>query len=202
MITKENFRELVTFQRKYPRCEIKLVPRVDPNLQPPASTLPTNEDVEVEEENAEEEEQTKQTVPNATAISKSQPKVTSSTTRIPKKSSKGVITPSVISEQPSSPVASPQGKLKRAARSLGALPKLCNPVQIATVHREHLPVLQLNFLPLLNPEITGEQFFHRIVQHCSSDKGKNIVLVSRPFKSTTLKEDGAPLVVRQVSTDD
>ena len=68
MITKENFRELVTFQRRYPRCEIKLVPRVDPNLQPPASTLPTNEDVEVEEENAEEEEQTKQTVPTATAI--------------------------------------------------------------------------------------------------------------------------------------
>ena len=88
MITKENFRELVTFQRKYPRCEIKLVPRVDPNLQPPASTLPTNEDVEVEEENAEEE-QTKQTVPTATAISKSQPKVTSSTTRMPKEKFKG-----------------------------------------------------------------------------------------------------------------
>ena len=100
MITKENFRELVTFQRKYPRCEIKLVPQVDPYLQPSASKLPSNADVEVEEDNAEEEEQTKQTVPSSTAISKSQPKVTSSTTRIPKKSSKGVIAPSVISEQP------------------------------------------------------------------------------------------------------
>ena len=196
VITKENFRELVTFQRKYPRCEIKLVPRVDPTLQSSASKLSSIEDVEVEQENAEEE--TQQTEPTSTAISKSQPKNKSSTSRTPKKSSKG-IAPSVVSEQPSSPVASPQGKLKRASRSLGALPKLCNPVQIATVHRDHLPLLQFNFLPLLNPEITGEQFFHRIVQHCSSEKGKNLVLVSRPFKSTTLKEDGAPLVVRQVS---
>ena len=65
----------------------------------------------------------------------------------------------------------------------------------------HLRLLQLNILPAINPDITGEQFFHQIVQHCNADKAKNLVLVSRLFESTTIKEDGAPLVVRQVSTD-
>jgi len=89
--------------------------------------------------------------------------------------------------------------LKRStARSLGTLPKLCNPSEIATVHRDHLSLLDNNFLPLLE-NISGEQFFHRVVQHCSSNKGKNCIIVSRPFKSTTVKVDGAPLVVRQVS---
>ena len=84
------------------------------------------------------------------------------------------------------------------ARSFGTLPKLCNPSEIAIVHRDHLSLLNNNLLPLLQ-NISGEQLFHRVVQHYSADKGKNCVLVSRPFKSSTVKVDGAPLVVRQVS---
>ena len=115
----------------------------------------------------------------------------------PKQSAKSVAP--AAPPPPQSPIDSPQGKLKRStARSLGTLPKLCNPSEIATVHRDHLSLLNNNFLPLLQ-NISGEQFFHRVVQHCSADKGKNCILVSRPFKSTTVKVDGAPLVVRQVS---
>ena len=29
-VSKENFRELVTIQRRYPRCELKIVPRLEP----------------------------------------------------------------------------------------------------------------------------------------------------------------------------
>ena len=104
-------------------------------------------------------------------------------------------------QAPMSPVESPQGKLKRTGtRNVGALPKLCNPVAIAVVHRDHLEYLEKKCLSIVAGTISGEQFFHRIVQHCSQNKGNNFVLVSRPFKSTTMKVDGAPLVVRQVST--
>ena len=62
-----------------------------------------------------------------------------------------------------SQVDSPEGKLKRSgSRSLGELPKLCNPAEIATVHRDHLSLLNVNFLPLITQEISSEQFFHRI----------------------------------------
>ena len=100
-----------------------------------------------------------------------------------------------------SPVDSPQGKAKcSGSRSFGALPKLCNPVQIAIVHQNRLPVLSLNFLPLISQYIYGEQFFYRNFQHCYAAEGIYLVLVSRPYKSTITKEDGAPLVVRQVSS--
>ena len=101
---------------------------------------------------------------------------------------------------PISPVESPQGKLTvSATRKVGSLPKLCNPCAIAVVHRDHIDYLEKNCLSILPGTISGEQFFHRIVQHCSANKGNNFVLVSRPFKSTTMKVDGVPLVVRQVS---
>ena len=58
VITKENFRELVTFQQRYPHCEIKLVPRVDSHLPPAESDIPTTEVVEVEEEGDKDEENT------------------------------------------------------------------------------------------------------------------------------------------------
>ena len=168
----------------YPCCEIKRVPRVDSKLSPPEKDTPTVTEVIDEEVEDEEVETIPESVPNSSSYSQSQPKVTSTAARIPKKSSKGV--KSTGANLPLSPVASPQGKLKRpGGRSLGALPKLCNPIHIATVHRDHLPLLKLNILPLLNPEITGEQFFHRLVQYCNTDKAKNLVLVSRPFKSNT-----------------
>ena len=91
-----------------------------------------------------------------------EPKRTPKTPKKPKQSAKSVA-PSAP-PPPQSPIDSPQGKLKRStARSLGTLPKLCNPSEIATVHRDHLSLLN-NFLPLLQ-NISGEQFFHRVVQH-------------------------------------
>ena len=85
-------------------------------------------------------------------------------------------------------------------KNVGALPKLCNPVAIAVVHRDHLDYLEKICLPFMPGTISGEQFFHRIVQHCSANKGNNFVLVFIPFKSTTIKVDGVPVVVRQVSS--
>ena len=189
-VTKENFRELVTVLRRYPRCELKIVPRLEPQsdqkLPAPEEPSQTEEILQIDNDSQE----------SASTVG-GEPKRTPNTPRKPKQVAKSV--PPSGPPPPQSPIDSPQGKIKRStARSLGTLPKLCNPSEIATVHRDHLSLLDNNFLPLLE-NISGEQFFHRVVQHCSANKGKNCILVSRPFKSTTVKVDGAPLVVRQVS---
>ena len=195
-VTKENFRELVTVLRRYPRCDLKIVPRLEPQsdqkLPAPAEPSQTEEiqDIEHTQDIDNDSQESASTVGG-------EPKRTPNTPRKPKQVAKSVPPSEPPSQQ--SPIDSPQGKIKRStARSLGTMPKLCNPSEIATVHRDHLSLLDNNFLPLLE-NISGEQFFHRVVQHCSSNKGKNCILVSRPFKSTTVKVDGAPLVVRQVS---
>ena len=200
-VSKENFRELVTIQRRYPRCELKIVPRLEPvsintsnqKLPAPFSDPPQTEEVDELQETEGNDE-----ILKGAADVAGEPKRTPKTPKKPKQSAKLVA--SSAPPQSQSPIESPQGKLKRAgSRSIGTLPKLCNPTEVAIVHRDHLPLLNNCFLPLLQ-DISGEQFFHRVVQHCSADRGKNCVLVSRPFKSTTLKVDGSALVVRQVST--
>ena len=76
-------RTCFTFQQRYPHCEIKLVPRVDYSLLPAASNIQKNEVVEVEDEDAAEEENTQQSLPNSTLNTQSQPKETTSTSRVP-----------------------------------------------------------------------------------------------------------------------
>ena len=73
-----------------------------------------------------------------------------------------------------------------------------NPVEIAFVDRGRKDLLKLNFFPVHNEQCFNEQFVHRFVQHANANRGKSVVLVSRPFKSTSIKIEGAPLVVRQV----
>ena len=166
-VTKENFCELVTVLRRYPRCDLKIVPRLEPQsdqkLPAPAEPSQTEEIQHIENDSQE----------SASTVG-GEPKRTPKTPKKPKQSAKSV--PPSGPPPPQSPIDSPQGKLKRStARSLGTLPKLCNPSEIATVHRDHLSLLDNNFLPLLK-NISGEQFFHRVVQHCSSNKGKTAFL--------------------------
>ena len=165
-VTKENFRELVTVLRCYPRCDLKIVPRLEPQsdqkLPAPAEPSQTeeNKDIEHTQDIDNDSQESASTVGG-------EPKRTPKTPKKPKQSAKSV--PPSGPPPPQSPIDSPQGKLKRStARSLGTLPKLCNPSEIATVHRDHLSLLDNNFLPLLE-NISGEQFFHRVVQHCSSN---------------------------------
>jgi len=50
-VTKENFRELVTVLRRYPRCELKIVPRLEPQsdqkLPAPAEPSQTGENQDI-----------------------------------------------------------------------------------------------------------------------------------------------------------
>ena len=166
-VSKENFRELVTIQRRCPRCELKIVPRLDPvsisdQKLPAASSDPTQTQ-EVDE--VEDTEDNNNILECAAGVA-GEPKRTPRTPKKPKQSAKSVAS-AAAPTQSQSPIDSPQGKLKRpGTRSFGTLPKLCNPAEVATVHRDHLPLLDNCFLPLLQ-NISGEQFFHRVVQHCS-----------------------------------
>ena len=203
-VTRDNFREIVTFLRRYPRCEIKIVPRIDlsPALKtdsPAASTpLKSAKESDQEDEEDNELEPDCDQIVHVPADGTSQKKSTSSASQPKKKRSKSAKATAPL--PPVSPVESPQGKLTvSATRKVASLPKLCNPCAIAAVHRDHIDYLEKNCLPILPGTISGEQLFHRIVQHCSANKGNNYVLVSRPFKSTTTKVDGVPIVVRQVS---
>jgi len=203
-VTRDNFREIVTFLRRYPRCEIKIVPRIDlsPALKtdsPAASTpLKSAKETDQEEEEDNELEPNCEQIVHVPADGSSQNKSNSSASQPKKKRSKSAKATAPL--PPVSPVESPQGKLTvSATRKVASLPKLCNPCAIAAVHRDHIDYLEKNCLPILPGTISGEQLFHRIVQHCSANKGNNYVLVSRPFKSTTTKVDGVPIVVRQVS---
>ena len=146
-----------------------------------------------ETEEEEEEEIAQQTnneqVLDVPADAGSQTKSNPSASQIKKKLTKSI--KETPAQAPMSPVESPQGKLKRTGtKNVGSLPKLCNPVAIAVVHRDHLEYLEKICLPILPGTISGKQFFHRIFQHCSANKGNNFVFVSRPFKSTTMKVDG------------
>ena len=64
-VTRDNFREIVTFQRRYPRCEFKLVPRIDgaPALKSdsPAASTP----LKSAQETDQEEEENNETEPNS-----------------------------------------------------------------------------------------------------------------------------------------
>ena len=56
-VTKENFREVVTVQKRYPRCELKSVPRLEPQtnslsdqkLPAPSEPSQTEENEEIED---------------------------------------------------------------------------------------------------------------------------------------------------------
>jgi len=59
-VTRDNFREIVTFLRRYPRCEIKIVPRIDlsPALKTdsPAASTPLKSAKESDQEDEEDNE--------------------------------------------------------------------------------------------------------------------------------------------------
>ena len=60
-ITKDNFREIVTFQRRYPRCELKIVPQIDGasalKSDSPATSTPHKSAPETDEEEQEDIQQ-------------------------------------------------------------------------------------------------------------------------------------------------
>ena len=67
-VTRDNFREIVTFHRRYPRCELKLVPRIDGagalKSDSPAASTP----LKSAQETDEEEEENNEIEPNSEQI--------------------------------------------------------------------------------------------------------------------------------------
>ena len=79
----------------------------------------------------------------------------------------------------------------------GKVVKLVAPAKIALPNPQYEQLLNCSFLPPTDSP-SGTRLFDSFFKFCSADK-KNVVLISRPFRSTTLKESGVPVVVRQVS---
>ena len=74
--------------------------------------------------------------------------------------------------------------------------KLVAPAKVAVPNPQYEQLLNCSFLPATDTA-SGTKLFDSFFKFCSVDK-KNIVLISRPFRSTTLKDSGVPVVVRQV----
>jgi hypothetical protein len=133
-VSKENFRELVTIQRRYPRCELKIVPRLEPasiNQSDQKLLAPSSDPTQTAAEEVDELQETDDNDENlkGAADVAGEPKCTPKTPKKPKQSAKLVA--SSAPPQPQSPIESPQGKLKWAgSRSIGMLPKLCNPTEL------------------------------------------------------------------------
>ena len=93
-VTRDNFREIVTFLRRYPCCEIKIVPRIDPSPalktdSPAASTpLKSAKESDQEEEEDNELEPNCEQIVHVPADGSSQKKSNSSASQPKKKRSK------------------------------------------------------------------------------------------------------------------
>jgi len=103
-------------------------------------------------------------------------------------------------EQKSEGSAVPIKKLKSSTDDscefCGKLVKLVAPAKIALPNPQYEQLLNCSFLPPTDSP-SGTRLFDSFFKFCSADK-KNVVLISRPFRSTTLKESGVPVVVRQL----
>ena len=80
----------------------------------------------------------------------------------------------------------------------GKVVKLIAPAKLAVPNPQYEQLLNCSFLPVTDTAL-GTKLFDSFFKFCSVDK-KNIVLVSCPFRSTTIKESGVPVVARQVFT--
>ena len=104
-------------------------------------------------------------------------------------------------EQKSEGLAVPIKKLKSSADDscefCGKVVKLVAPAKDAVPNPQYEQLLNCSFLPATDTA-SDTKLFDSFFKFCSVDK-KNIVLISRPFCSTILKESGVPVVVRQVS---
>ena len=76
----------------------------------------------------------------------------------------------------------------------GKVVKLVAPSKLALHNPQYEQLLSCSFLPATD---SGTRLFETFFEFCSVDK-KNIVTVSHPFHSATLKEYVVPVVVRQV----
>ena len=91
-VKKQNFCELVTIQRRYPRCELKIVPRLEPQTNSLSDQkLPAPSDPSQTEENDElEDKEDINDSQECTLNVSGEPKRTPKTPKKPKQSAKSV----------------------------------------------------------------------------------------------------------------